>query len=218
MITAAQLRAARGLLDWTRSELAKASGLSAETIKNIEHGIYTPQETTIAAIVNAFAQHNIEFTSDEGVRKMAYQVRVFRGRSGYRQFLDHIYSVMHDNGGVIRQFNLSDGNNLPHAEEYADFHLERMSHIKNLDAKVLTNEGDFCFPAKYCEYRWLKKENNLLMPFYLYNEFIEMPFHRDENNIELIIIHSPQLAINFKKQFDIFWNQSNIPDKSVKDQ
>ena len=35
MITAAQLRAARGLLDWTRSDLAKAANVSPETIKNI---------------------------------------------------------------------------------------------------------------------------------------------------------------------------------------
>src|SRR6202012_3205205 len=54
MITAAQLRAARGLLDWTRADLAKAANISPETVKNIEHGTFKPQENTAEAIVKAF--------------------------------------------------------------------------------------------------------------------------------------------------------------------
>lgn len=213
MITAAQLRAARGLLDWTRSELAKACGLSAETIKNIEHGVYAPQETTIASIVNCFAKHNVTFSDDEGVRKKNYQVLVLRGKQGYREFLDHIYSTMKEDGGKIRQFNLSDRNNLPHAEEYAAFHLERMSKLKNLDAKVLTAEGDLCFPAKYCEYRWLEAKNKVLMPFYVYNDYIEMTIRRDDQ-IELIVVHSPHLADLYVKQFELFWQDAIIPPKN----
>jgi hypothetical protein len=33
----AQLRAARGLVDWTRKELASCAAISPETVKNIEH-------------------------------------------------------------------------------------------------------------------------------------------------------------------------------------
>lgn len=69
MITAAQLRAARGLLDWTRSELAKASGLSAETIKNIEHGVYAPQNRH-PAIIHACAAHSVEFTETTASEKV----------------------------------------------------------------------------------------------------------------------------------------------------
>ena len=65
MITAAQLRAARGLMDWTRSELAKAAGLSAETIKNIEHGVYSAKKETLAAIVETFLRNGIEFVHYE---------------------------------------------------------------------------------------------------------------------------------------------------------
>jgi len=215
MISAAQLRAARGLLDWTRSELAKASGLSAETIKNIEHGVYAPQESTIAAISKTFSDHNVEFTDDEGVRRRSYQVLVMRGKLGYRQFLDHIYSVMKDNGGRICQFNLSDKNNLPHAEEYAAFHLERMSKLKNLNARVLTIEGDNCFPAKYCQYKWLEHSNKVLMPFYVYNDYIEMTIRRDSDNIEMVVVHSPQLADLYVKQFDLFWDLAIAPQERV---
>ena len=38
MITPAQCRAARGLLDWTQNDLANVSGLSALTIRRFEKG------------------------------------------------------------------------------------------------------------------------------------------------------------------------------------
>ena len=63
MITAAQLRAARGLLDWSRSELSKASKVSQETIKNIEHGAYNPQEATLKILFETFSSHGVEFFS-----------------------------------------------------------------------------------------------------------------------------------------------------------
>jgi len=60
-----QLRAARGLLDWSRNELAQKAGTSAETIKNIEHGIYVPKKETIAAIVEILLRHGIQFVHYE---------------------------------------------------------------------------------------------------------------------------------------------------------
>jgi len=63
MIAPEQLRAARGLLDWTRTELAKAANLSPETIKNIEHGTFRPSETTCDSLLHTFTRHNVEFFS-----------------------------------------------------------------------------------------------------------------------------------------------------------
>lgn len=60
-ITSEQLRAARSLLDWTRKDLAEKSGLSPETIKNIEHGIFSPMKQTILALVETFARHGVQF-------------------------------------------------------------------------------------------------------------------------------------------------------------
>src|SRR5271170_5384180 len=75
MITAAQLRAARGLLDWTRADLAKAANISPETVKNIEHGTFRPQEQTAEQIIRAFGAHDVKFTAEEGVRKANKSVK-----------------------------------------------------------------------------------------------------------------------------------------------
>ncbi len=63
LISPAQMRAARGLMNWGRSELALAADLSPETIKNIEHGVFNPQEQTAFAILQTFSRHGVEFFS-----------------------------------------------------------------------------------------------------------------------------------------------------------
>src|SRR5271154_2814895 len=93
MITAAQLRAARGLLDWTRTDLAKAANISPETVKNIEHGTFRPQEQTADAIIKAFGVFDVEFMENEGVRRRKDTVIKFEGRDGFRQFIDDVYEA-----------------------------------------------------------------------------------------------------------------------------
>jgi DNA-binding XRE family transcriptional regulator len=47
MIAPAQLRAARALLDWSRADCGTASGVSPETIKNIEKERFQPGADTL---------------------------------------------------------------------------------------------------------------------------------------------------------------------------
>lgn len=63
--TPSQLRAARSMLDWSRSDLAKEAKISAETIKNIEHGVYIPQKSTMETLVATFARRGIQFVRYE---------------------------------------------------------------------------------------------------------------------------------------------------------
>lgn len=216
MITARQIRAARGLLGWDAVELARKTGLTKETISRIEIGQVRPREQTMLKILRVFDESGIEFTEDEGLKIRKSQVRIFSGKEEYKHFLDHIYSVMKD-GGRICQFNLSDGKNLPHADDYAKTHLDRMAQIENLDARVLTYKGDYAFPSSYCQYRWLPEENKALTPYYVYNDFLEMPIYRTDRNVEIISIRSKQLAERYIEQFDLLWETSLIPDKKVKE-
>src|ERR1700722_16966215 len=93
MITAARLRAARGLLDWTRADLAKAANISPETVKNIEHGTFRPQENTADAIVRAFAAHDVEFLAHEGVQLRRDSLTRLEGIDGFKRFIDDVYAT-----------------------------------------------------------------------------------------------------------------------------
>ena len=68
------LRAARGLLNWSREDLKKASGVSMETIKNIEGGIWKPNDDTHMKIVDTFAKHGVEFIWQAGFAKYGLKV------------------------------------------------------------------------------------------------------------------------------------------------
>jgi len=63
MITAAQIRAARAMLEWTREQLAKASGVSHSAIADFEKGRNASMLTeTARKLIDAFSDAGVEFT------------------------------------------------------------------------------------------------------------------------------------------------------------
>ncbi len=214
MITGRQIRAARSLLEWSADDLARMTGLTRTTVSNIEAGTVQPQEKSLANILTAFDKHGVEFLDDEGVKISKQQVKVFSGKIGYRQFLDHVYETLSESGGRIRQFNLSDAKNLSFADDYGQAHLVRMATIQGLDARVLTMDGDTTFPASYCEYRWLDKDDADLASFYVYGDYLAMPMYESPHKRELLVIRSKLLAERYCKQFDKFWAGAAIPKRA----
>ena len=63
-LSGAQVRAARGLLDWSIAQLSSAAGVSANTIKRLEAGKdqLTVRRSTVNAVRNAFEQYGVVFT------------------------------------------------------------------------------------------------------------------------------------------------------------
>ena len=216
MITGRQVRAARSLLDWRVEDLARKADLTTVTINKFEADKVQPHENTLQSILRVFDKHGIEFTDGEGVRIRKNEMRVFAGKAGYRQMLDHIYKVMkEDGGGRICQI-ASDAEYLAHADDYADVHIERMAALPNIDARVLTIEGDDNFPASYCTYHWLSKKYATLAPLYIYNDYLVFPLHESSRQMELASIHSKMLAEKYAEQFELFWNESFVPKKKGK--
>jgi transcriptional regulator with XRE-family HTH domain len=64
VLTPAQIRAARALLNVKQSELAKAAGISLATLNNIERGVGDPRASTLDAIGRALEQAGVETESD----------------------------------------------------------------------------------------------------------------------------------------------------------
>lgn len=69
-ISSAQIRAARGLLDWSARELSKRSGVSQSTIHRAETGDGIPNvhALSLTAIKQALERSGIEFLDESGVR------------------------------------------------------------------------------------------------------------------------------------------------------
>ena len=75
-MTSAQIRAARGLLDWTVRDLAERSGVDRNTVSNIETGAYAGAPETLEAIRRALERAGVEFTNGDapGVRLRTKEV------------------------------------------------------------------------------------------------------------------------------------------------
>ncbi|TGR13052.1 XRE family transcriptional regulator [Mesorhizobium sp. M4B.F.Ca.ET.190.01.1.1] len=65
MVTSAQLRAARGLLNWTVRDLAEKSGVHRNTVTRIETEA-TAAGHSLASIRNALEAGGVEFIPENG--------------------------------------------------------------------------------------------------------------------------------------------------------
>ncbi len=74
-ILPSQVRAARGLLDWSRDRLSDTAGVPMRTLDRLEKGEGAPQQRTLSAIRTALEAAGVEFTNGDapGVRLRASQ-------------------------------------------------------------------------------------------------------------------------------------------------
>jgi transcriptional regulator with XRE-family HTH domain len=66
MITAAQCRAARGLLDWSQQDLAAKAGVGIVTVRQLEGGAHEPRRATLDVVRRAFESAGVEFIDENG--------------------------------------------------------------------------------------------------------------------------------------------------------
>jgi len=66
MITAAQCRAARGLLAWSQQELASAAGVGIVTVYQLEAGKAVPRRATLVVIRLALEAAGVKFIDANG--------------------------------------------------------------------------------------------------------------------------------------------------------
>ena len=76
MITPGQIRAARGLIDWTQAQLARAAGVSEVAVKNLERGRTDPRASTLTAIQEAFDRAGVVFLDPGDTRNGGSGVRL----------------------------------------------------------------------------------------------------------------------------------------------
>ena len=161
-LSPALVKAARALLDWQQSDLAKEAGLSLTAVKNYERGSGVTRERTILAIGNALENHGIEFPAAGGLRHIEDIATVLRfsGNDFIHKWNEDIYmSVRRSNEEILTS---STDESMWHSpsvrtanKEYKAW-CERMS--LTLRHKFLIPEGHKVFPFPKQTYRTLSPE------------------------------------------------------------
>jgi transcriptional regulator with XRE-family HTH domain len=66
MITPAQCRAARGLINWTQDDLAKAAEIGVVTVRLFETGKAEPRSATLTVLRQALEAAGVQFIPKNG--------------------------------------------------------------------------------------------------------------------------------------------------------
>lgn len=216
-ITIAQIRGARGILNWSQQDLAQRTGISATSIGSIENGVTTPRASTLEVIRHTFESSNIEFIGLDGVRQRTGDVRVLKGEEGFWNFYEELYKTLLDNPGEVLVSNVDERIFEKWLSKHRlDTHVQRMRAIKGLSYKILIKEGDTHFLATpdYCEYRWMPKDLFTSVPFYIFGNKLAVIIFEEEPTV--IVLDYSAIADAYRKQFSSIWNISVVPDKDKK--
>lgn len=202
-----QVAAARALLGWSQTELCEFSGLSYKAVNSYESENGNPTERTRQAIEKAFAPH-VNFLGDTGVQLKSPDVKIYKGRDEFIEFMRSVYDDMKDKGGEVLVSNVAEKKFeewLGDEEDQA--HMARMRSITNLTYKVLLKEQDHYLPCSdYCHYRWTPKGRHDDVPLYLFNDKVAMIVFREEPIVYVISV--PDIYRVFQRQFYALWEQS----------
>ena len=206
-ITTAQMRGARGLLNWSQSELSKRTGISTTSIGNIEAGNTQARENTLKVIRQAFENAGIEFIGTEGMRKRTDFIRTFEGREQFWDFYDDIYTTLKENPGEVIVSNADEKKFLSFlSDEQMKLHRERMIELKDVTYRILISEGDDFLAASstYAKYRWMPEALFSSVPFYIYGAKLAIIRFNPEPYV--YVIKSQEITDSYRKQFDAIWD------------
>lgn len=204
MINAAQIRAARALLDWNRDQLAAASQVSVPALSKIETSKSNPHPDTLVKVQNALEQAGILFTDNSGVKLKSDIVQVFEGREGMKLFADDLYLTAAQHGG---EFLISGGNQSDFFEaigpEYLELHAKRMSELTGFSVRALKPASR---PEEsgldYIQFRWLPDHMFFSIPFYVYGEKLAIILWKPSR---VVVLHDKRIAEAYATQFETFW-------------
>lgn len=218
IISAAQCRAARALLNWSQPELANACDVHVQTISAFENESSTPTKTTLNKIARALSNAGAEFLPDSGIRLKKQSVRIYEGRENYHHFYEDVYHIAKTVGGDFCVSNVNEKDFMYwHGEPMVSIHVGRMEKIAqenpNFRMRLLSKEGDTFMPATgYASYRWISEEQFKDIPFYVYGDRLAiMIFGKDD--VYISVIHDQRVADAYRMQFNFAWEHAKDPPK-----
>ena len=211
MINAAQIRAARALLDWNRDQLGASSGVSVPALSKIETEKSNPHPETIVKVQTALEQAGCVFTDNSGVKLKSEIVTVYEGREGLKNFFDDLYITGQHFGG---EFLISGGNQKDFHDamgaEFLSFHAKRMQTLKNFKIKALKPVSRMDEPGlDYIEFHYIPDQMFFTVPFYVYHDKLAIIIW---DPVRIIVLHDQRVADAYRLQFNTIWKLGKSAD------
>lgn len=208
-INTQQIRAARGLIGWSQTELADAVGISLTALNQIERGLVTPRTSNMDGIQKVLEKAGVEFTPHSGVCIKQNNFLSMEGTQCLSFLQKDLFATLKD-GGELCCMGVSDKRYADADEKAMAWFLKQARQV-GIKERVIVEEGDdfFLYPQDVTEYRWVPTQHFHAQPFYAYKG--KVAFLIWEEPVKLILIENDNLYRAFMGIFETFWSLSRKP-------
>lgn len=207
--TGRQIRAARSLAGWERTDLARHTGLSTVTIRYIENETSSAKKETIERIVKAFHNVGIEFIENEGVRRLPTGIEIFEGRESFGNFMNYVYEYLERYGGEVF-ISVTDEKYLQRSVKKIEEHRAKMLELAKsgkITGRILAAEGNFV--PTWAEIRRQKLESHMpQVSFFAFGENLALISFNQKNSPYVVLHKSSPFTAAYKLAFDAAWEKA----------
>lgn len=206
MISPAQCRAARALLNWSQPDLAENCGIHVQTISSFENGNGSPTTTTLNKISEILLQAGIKFMPNHGV--------CISDESIY--MVNSYLEVMHD----IEMTLEKGGELLLHCADERRSSEAVIAKYKDLFARGITTRSTVCegntFISDNKPSRWIPKDYFADSEvFAIYADKVAICIDNSKP-YKSLVIKNRHFADAMRRQFEYWWkNGKEIPQSKT---
>lgn len=204
MITLAQIKAARALLNWTQEKLARAAGLSLPGINNLERGLTSPRKETLSAIENALTLAGIEFLDTSGVRLKTpdLHIETIEGPDWLGRYDEDIMSVLQKPEDEILQLSCDERLWMVYGSATNHNYVEHRKKIGFKQRILVPDNADF-ISSPQTDYRTIGPEYFGRINYQLYGNRLSLILWESQ---KIILVHAQSAVDGFRAQFELLWS------------
>ena len=208
-ITGKQIAMARILLDLSQQDLADALGVARKTILRIENEQSPGSTKTLEVIQRFFENHDVVFTGERGVNQVKNDIKTYTDQEGFDAFYQDFYSVLEQDKRVVCLSNSEERDFEKYFGDGLESHIQKIVRL-GVRYRILIKDNDETFMTpEYAEYRWMPEDYYASVPFFVFGD--KLAIFLFEDNLKIIVIHSPPVADAYRMQFKSFWESAKIP-------
>ncbi len=206
MISIRQIRAARGLLNWSQADLAKACEVSTTAMNAIDRGHVQPRSQTLKKIEAVLESNGVEFTEGDGVRMRdnIFRVTTFEGKDAFYQYMGDIVETLKVKGG--EGLHMVDDER-PFLRKYRDGFFWYYSQFREhgLKERLLLPEGvpHYYGTPDIAHYRWCSHDLASQVSVSVYGDKYSLWL-----GDRFVIIENKLIAETYRQQFEKNWKKS----------
>ncbi len=204
LITPALCRAARAMLKWQQTDLAKKARLSLTAINYFEREIGATRENTHRALQTAFEEQGIEFLSGGGLRQVdeIAEILRFSGKKCISDLDRYIMQTPLKPGDEILLSSCDEEQwkDPQHLQSAKTFHA--WIEQRKLKIKRLVPDSKKIFPQSFHAFRILPPEMIGRIAYTIWGPKIAFILWKKK---QVIVIHNNAVAETFRNQFNYHW-------------